>query len=177
MNKSYDYSFTYLFIYSSLFMKLFKLFFSLFLMFWVVSFSLADTQWDNSCSTQECRDNSAKLNWQNSKSKDECKPVKLNTNVPFIGNQIETCEKWDPNKTTIWNAFPRLMWWMSKLLITLILIVWFLMIVVWWVMITASWAYKDGKKWKELIMKVIIWIILLWMSWIILNVINPNFFK
>lgn len=153
--------------------KLFISFFWVFILFWLVNFSFAQE-----CNTkEECQAIDKQVSDNSNKWKDDCKPVKLNTNVPFIGNQIETCEGWDPSKTTIWTAFPRLMWGVSKLLITLILIVWFLMIVVWWVMITASWVYKDGKKWKELILKVIVWIILLWMSWIILNVINPNFFK
>jgi hypothetical protein len=32
-------------------------------------------------------------------------------------------------------------------------------------------------KWKKLVIKVAIWIALLWASWIILHLINPNFFR
>lgn len=96
--------------------------------------------------------------------------VKLNTDVPFVGKCIP---KWDSTST-----FVLLMWGLSKLLMTIILIAWFFMIVLGWVFITMWWAsQKMSSQWKALIMKVVIWIILIWASGIILNIVNPNFFK
>ena len=60
---------------------------------------------------------------------------------------------------------------------TSVLIVGFLSLIIWGFMI-ATWGFAEGnvKQGKELILKVIIGIILLWASGIILNLINPNFF-
>ena len=111
---------------------------------------------------------------------DDCSDgIKLNTDVPFVGNCIwkdDTSQSTD--STTIWNAFPKLMWWLSKIIITFVLIAGFLMILVWWVMITAWWVDQWlVSKWKQLIMKVVIAIALLGLSGMILHIINPNFFK
>lgn len=99
--------------------------------------------------------------------------IRLNTNVPFIGN----CIWWEDSEVDEENAFPILMWWMSKILITLTLVIAFLMLVAGGVLITTSGADQANySKWKELIIKVLIWIFLLWASWVILHMINPNFF-
>jgi hypothetical protein len=51
------------------------------------------------------------------------------------------------------------------------------MVVVWWVMIISWWIDESNfKKWKDIIYKVIMALALLWASWIILRLINPNFF-
>ncbi len=111
--------------------------------------------------------------------------VKLNTSIPWIGNKI--C-MWDEdkgydaenNQTSVnaESAFPRLMGALTKIVVSLIIAVGFLMIVVWWVMIASSWADQSLYwKWKDLILKVAIWIALLGLSWVILHMINPNFFK
>ncbi len=100
----------------------------------------------------------------------DCDWIELNTNVPYVWNCIEREESDE--------AFPRLMWWVSRIVITLTLVVAFLMLVAWWVLITMSWADQSSYwKWKELIIKVIVWILLLWASWVILYMINPNFFS
>lgn len=99
-----------------------------------------------------------------------CTWVTLNTDIPFVGRCIESSEKE--------KAFPRLMKWMTKMVMTLILTTWFLLIIAGWVMMTMWWADKAMfDKWKKLVIKVGIWIALLWASWIILHLINPNFFK
>lgn len=96
--------------------------------------------------------------------------VKLNTDVPWIWRCI--------SKSNSESVFPNLMWWLSKIVLTLIMVIGFLFIVAWGVFITMSWAWEWGKaKWKELIMRVVVWIVLIWTSWIILHIINPNFFK
>lgn len=109
--------------------------------------------------------------------------IMLNMNIPFIGR----CIKKDPaarqtsderGNTTSWNVFPKLMWWMVRLLMTIIYIIWFLWILVWWFMISASGVDPELKsKWLSLIKLVIWWLILVGLSWIILNFINPDFFS
>lgn len=112
---------------------------------------------------------------------DTCKPcsdewvccgVKLNTNIPFIGDCIETKSQDSTSKITEENAFPTLMAWFTKLLMTVILIVCFLVIIVAWVL----WTTWDSKKWKDMIKWVAIALALLWASGVILRLVNPNFF-
>ena len=105
-----------------------------------------------------------------------CCGIQLNTTVPFIGNCIESEsgnvgsneEKW-----VTWDtAFPVLMWSLTKILVTVILIISFVLIVVWGIMISTgnvSW-------WKDMIIKVAAGIAILWASGVILRLINPNFF-
>lgn len=110
--------------------------------------------------------------------------IKLNTNVPFVGRCIEKVDDeaeegsdWETTKTTTENAFAKLMWWLSKMVIAIIVVVSFLLLVAWWVMIAMAWANESLKsKWKDLVIRVIVGIVLLWASWIILHIINPNFF-
>lgn len=117
-------------------------------------------------------------NWWNSE-KWNC--IELNTNVPFIWNKICTdwsANNWEGTNVTADNAFPVLVWWLSKIVMGIIIAVAFLMVIIWWVMITSSWADQSLYwRWRDLIIKAIIWIALLWLSWIILHAINPNFFK
>lgn len=113
---------------------------------------------------------------------DPDKDIMLNISIPFIGR----CIKKDPNakqtsddtgNSTVGNVFPKLMWGMIRLVMTAIYIIWFLWILVGWFMIAASGADPSLKeKWKSLIIMIIWWLILLWASWVILNLINPNFF-
>jgi hypothetical protein len=109
--------------------------------------------------------------------------IMLNISIPFVGR----CIKKDPaarqtsddrNNTTSWNVFPKLMWWLIRLLMTIIYIIWFLWILVGWFMISASGADPELKtKWRSLIKMVIWWLILVGLSGIILNFINPDFFS
>ncbi len=123
-------------------------------------------------------------NWQTAwwEKCDPDKDIMLNISIPFIGR----CIKKDPNakqtsddqgNSTVGNVFPKLMWGMIRLVMTAIYIIWFLWILVGWFMIAASGADPSLKeKWKSLIIMIIWWLILLWASWVILNLINPNFF-
>ena len=103
-----------------------------------------------------------------------CKGIKLNTDVPFIGNCIETTKK--ENATTQLNAFPRLMGAMMKLIMMTILIMSFLMIVAGGVLLTMKGSVKQVEDGMALIQKVAIGMALLGASGVILKLINPNFF-
>ncbi len=112
-----------------------------------------------------------------------CCGIKLNTVVPFIWDCIEmnnddsAPSAGNTTRVNALNAFPILMWSLSKILVTAILIFSFVMVVVWWVMIISWWIDESNfKKWKDIIYKVIMALALLWASWIILRLINPNFF-
>lgn len=108
---------------------------------------------------------------------DVCCGVKLNTAVPFIGNCIETKTDNPESTLTEETAFPVLMSSLTKILVTVILIVSFVLIVVWGIMIASAWANPaNASAGKKLIMKVVIGIALLGASGVILRLINPNFF-
>jgi hypothetical protein len=108
--------------------------------------------------------------------------IMLNISIPFVGR----CIKKDPTaaeaqdtkgNSTIGNVFPKLMGGLIRLVMTAIYIIWFLGILVGGFMITASGADPSLKeKGKSLIVMIIGWLILLGASWIILNLINPDFF-
>ncbi len=109
-----------------------------------------------------------------------CCGVKLNTNVPFIGDCIQFQKSAsDPNTTVVGptTAFPKLMQWLSKLMVTAILVFSFVLLIVAGVMMAAWWADKNAySTGRKLIVKVIVGIALLGASGIILKLINPNFF-
>lgn len=116
--------------------------------------------------------------------KDECcEWILLSTNVPFIGQCIVYKKKSDTSRPVAWlvvdedSAFPILMWWLSKILVSIILLVSFMGILVGGIMISASGGSDDGSKnWKKLIGNVISALALLGASGVILHLINPNFF-
>ena len=99
----------------------------------------------------------------------KCNWIKLNTNFPGIWNCIETSKDAKTNPT---NAFPTMIWTLTRIVISLVLVACFILIIVGWIMRAAD----EPKKWKDLITKVAITILLLWFSWVILRLINPNFF-
>jgi len=106
-----------------------------------------------------------------------CCGISLNTSVPFIGKCIEsenTAAYVGSDETWVtWEkAFPVLMWSLTKMLVTVILIVSFVLILIGGIMITTG-NPSGGKK---MIIKVVIGIALLWASGVILRLINPNFF-
>ena len=110
-------------------------------------------------------------------TKSECKWIKLNTDIPFIGNCITTFENSGNGKVTPINAFPTLIGALMNLLMTVILIMSLLMIVWSWVLMTMSWVDASKyTKWVNLLKRVATWMALLGASWVILKVINPNFF-
>ncbi len=97
---------------------------------------------------------------------DDCEWVDLNTYVPFI---------WDCLEEDDW--FADLIWGLSNILVTGIIVVALVALVVGGVMMTMWWAEQSlYSKWKELLIKVAVGIFLLWASWVILYMINPNFF-
>ena len=95
---------------------------------------------------------------------DSCDWIKLNTKFPIIWDCIKSK---DATK-----AFPTMMWALAKIVVSLILVVCFILIIVAWIMR----AMDKPKEWKALLIKVWITILLLWFSWVILRLINPNFF-
>ena len=104
-----------------------------------------------------------------------CCWVELNTNVPFIGKCIEsdTANKSSDETNVTWeSAFPVLLWSLTKILVTIILIVSFVLIIIWGIMISTG----DPAWGKKMIIKVVIGIALLGASGVILRLINPNFF-
>ena len=110
----------------------------------------------------------------------KCCWVQLNTVVPFIWDCIEMNAESNRDTTTNVNsvtAFPILMQWLMKILMSVIMIFSFLMIIVAWLMMV-SWAFGWNwySTWKKIIKNVIISLILLWCSWLILSLVNPSFF-
>ncbi len=99
--------------------------------------------------------------------------IQLNTDVPWVWNG-----KWCISQKDAANSFGSLMWAMMKILINMTVAISFIALIAAGVMMSLSWASQSTAwKWKELLKKVILWIVLLWLSWIILHTINPNFFK
>lgn len=122
-------------------------------------------------STQKCIDSHCK----NCSDPDVCCGISLNTNIPFIGKCIEDnqANRWSDETSVTWTtAFPVLMWSLTKILVTLILIISFVLIIIGGIMI-ATGNPSGGKK---MIINVVIGIALLGASGVILRLINPNFF-
>lgn len=104
--------------------------------------------------------------------------IELNTKIPFVGQCIKKTADPSSDETTAGNAFWRLLGSMMKIAMTVVLVVAFIAILVGGVMIAAGGIKSDWLSWgKWLIVKVIFWLLLLGASWVILNLINPNFFK
>lgn len=112
-------------------------------------------------------------------SADNCCGISLYTNVPFVGKCIEyggsTVTNADGSSTVVTpvNAFPVLLGAMSKILLSVILIVCFGAIVVAGVMV----SYGNPEWGRKLIEHVVIAMALLGASWVILRLVNPNFFQ
>lgn len=116
-------------------------------------------------------------NQQNTETDDCAWWIKLNTNMPFVGNCIHTNENAGAWAVTPINAFPKLIGDLMSLLMTIILLMSFIMIIWSWVLMTMSWSDTSKyTKWINLLKRVATWMALLWASWVILKVINPNFF-
>ena len=109
----------------------------------------------------------------NATTTSECHWIKLNTDFPFIWNCI-SIKKWSTaDESNPTNVFPRMMSALTKIIITIILVVCFILIIV----AGIKWSSWDPKWWKDLIKKVAITIILLWLAWVILKLVNPAFFS
>ena len=98
----------------------------------------------------------------------ECKWVKLNTNFPIIWNCI-----WDDAGEDTTNVFPTMVWALTKLVVALILVVCFILVIYAGIL----WAMDKPKEAKDRLKRVAITVLLLWFSWAILRLINPNFFS
>ena len=99
--------------------------------------------------------------------------IKLNTCFPIIWDCIKTGE----GKTNAIQAFPTMIWSLTKLAMALILIVCFIAVIIAWIM--WAWAWEDASKAKTAktrLIRVAVTVLLLWFSWVILRLINPNFF-
>lgn len=97
----------------------------------------------------------------------ECKWIKLNTNFPIIWDCI-----WDDDGEDSTNVFPTMVWALTKLVVALILVVCFILVIYAGIL----WAMDKPKEAKPILRNVAITVLLLWFSWAILRLINPNFF-
>ena len=103
-----------------------------------------------------------------------CSGIKLNTNFPIIWNCIEIDKNWE-NPT---NVFPYMIWALTKIIMSLILVVCFILIIYSGILWASSWDNNSrATEAKWILKKVAIVILLLWFSWAILRLINPNFFS
>ena len=145
----------------------------------------------NSWDKQKCDERRGKweaVKWENCSCVCDpakwCCGVQLNVPLPFIGDCIELTTS---NSTAgardgsisinQLNAFPVLIKWISKIIVTLIMIFSVIVVIFAWVMMTTSVANESNyKTWLDMLKKVIIALILLWTSWLILKLINPTFF-
>ena len=107
-------------------------------------------------------------------SKNEAWVIRLNTNVPFVWRCIHKRTDWEQSNAT--NALPKLLQALVRIAMTVVVVAWFLWILVWGFMITGAWAFWTAEKGKRIIIAVIVGLILLWASWIILSLVNPDFF-
>lgn len=106
--------------------------------------------------------------------------ISLNTNVPFVWNciSLRASSSVDTTQVTPTTAFPRLLWGLTKIVMTVILIFCFMAIIVGGVMISMWWADEwQATKGKDLIKHVVMALALLGASGVILRVINPSFFS
>lgn len=114
--------------------------------------------------------------------------VKVTEKIPWANcgdEQIQTDDNWKEigrfYECTIENSFDSVMWVFSKMIkyATLIAsLAWVLFIVINWIAISASWVdsgAKDAAKWR--IVKTFLWLVILLLSWILLNIIAPWIYK
>lgn len=94
--------------------------------------------------------------------------IKLNTCFPIIWDCIKTWA-WKTNAT---QAFPTMIGALTKIIMALVLIVCFIFVII----AGIKRASDDPKTARSIIIKVGITVLLLWFSWVILRLINPNFF-
>lgn len=103
-----------------------------------------------------------------------CCGIKLNTDFPIIWNCIETKKDGEKNPT---NVFPYMIRALTKVVMSIIMVVCFILIIYAGIMRASSWDKQTrADKAKQIIMKVAITIFLLWFSSVILKLVNPNFF-
>lgn len=100
---------------------------------------------------------------------EEWEYIQLNTDFPWVWTKIK--------KDDAWNIFWKMIWWLMRLSLNFVVAWAFIAFLAAWIMISMSWVNQSvAWKWKDLIKKVILWIVLIWLSGLILHTINPNFF-
>ena len=109
---------------------------------------------------EEAEKNAKKCNW-----------IKLNTDFPLIGNCIHL-KKWEwwVDSTTV---LPVMIWSLMKITMSVVMVVCFIMIII----AGIKRSSNSPKEAQDLIKKVAITVLLLWLSGVILKVINPLFFS
>ena len=101
----------------------------------------------------------------------KCNWIKLNTDFPLVWDCIGL-KKWE-GKVNALNVFQTMLWSLMRIVSSIILVVCFIMIILAWI----KWSANDPKWATDLIKKVAITVLLLWLSGVILKVINPTFFS
>jgi hypothetical protein len=97
------------------------------------------------------------------------KCIQLNTDIPGVWKCVEVDKAWD--------AFWKVMWALMRLMINFTVAIAFISLIAAGIMYSMSWVNQSvAGKWKDLLKKVILWIVLLGLSGLILHTINPNFF-
>jgi len=122
----------------------------------------------SSCNQKQQQKQEEKDWWEKKDWWSKCNWIKLNTNFPIIWNCIETWG-WKTNAT---QAFPTMIGALTKIIMALVLIVCFIFVII----AGIKRASDDPKTARSIIIKVGITVLLLWFSWVILRLINPNFF-
>ncbi len=99
-----------------------------------------------------------------------CNWIKLNTDFPILWDciHLKEWEGWVDGTT----ALPYMIWALMKIIMSIIMVICFIIIIIAWI----KRASNDPKTARDLIKKVAITILLLWLSGIILKVVNPLFF-
>ncbi len=107
---------------------------------------------------------------QQQQCKDWCCGIKLNTDFPILWDciHLKEWEGWVDGTT----ALPYMIWALMKIIMSIIMVICFIIIIIAWI----KRASNDPKTAKDLIKKVAITILLLWLSGVILKVVNPLFF-
>ena len=100
---------------------------------------------------------------------DPCDWIKLNTCFPIVWDCIDMKE----GSTNPTNAFPYMIGAITKIVMSLILVVCFIFVIYAGILRSSS----QPKEARDILKKVAITILLLWFSWVILRIINPNFFS
>jgi hypothetical protein len=102
-------------------------------------------------------------------SKEDCKWIALNTCFPIIWN----CIWWDNATTDSTNVFPTMIWALTKIVVSLVLVVCFILVIYAGIL----WATDKPKEAKDRLKRVAITVLLLCFPWAILRLLNPNSFS
>jgi hypothetical protein len=116
--------------------------------------------------------------WTTNFAQAEWQTVKVTEKIPGIGCTYQSSgeDKWYYYCNVDWwvAGFYKTIQWILKYFTFLVVLTWVLFIVINWIAISMSWVdswAKEAAKWR--IMKTIGGLILLLLSWVILNLIAP----